>query len=76
MQLLKSVLRKILGVLLVALGIVGLFLPVLQGVILILLGLYLLGVRPRWLRQRVAAWKARHHKKPANASPEPPFPPA
>ncbi len=75
MRLLKGVLRTIFGVLLIALGVVGLFLPILQGILLILLGLYLLGIRPQWLRQRVAAWKARH-KKPTNASPEPPIPPA
>ncbi|MEK6942522.1 MAG: PGPGW domain-containing protein [Nanoarchaeota archaeon] len=36
-------LKKILGVCLIILGVVGLFLPILQGVLLIFAGLLLLG---------------------------------
>ncbi|GBC85887.1 hypothetical protein HRbin11_02346 [bacterium HR11] len=47
-------LRRILGVIVLLAGIAGLFLPVLQGILLIVLGLYLLGIQPpRWVRDRL-----------------------
>ena len=59
----------ILGWALIALGVVGLFLPVLQGVLFILLGLYVLSreskTARRWLehlRSRHPAVDARLHK--------------
>lgn len=33
------------GITLIGIGIVGLFLPILQGVLLILLGLFLMGIK-------------------------------
>jgi hypothetical protein len=36
--------RKVLGVLIIILGIIGLFVPFIQGILLILLGLGLLGI--------------------------------
>jgi len=42
-HLFMNSIHKVLGVILVLLGIAGLFLPFLQGVLLILLGLALLG---------------------------------
>lgn len=47
-------LRRVAGAILLLAGIAGLFLPVLQGVLLIALGLYLLGIQPpRWVRERL-----------------------
>ena len=50
-----KILKKIAGVTLIALGIIGLFLPILQGVLLILAGLFLLGIEKKqikgWLRK-------------------------
>ena len=40
-----KILKKIGGVLLIILGIIGLFLPILQGVLMIAAGLLLLGVK-------------------------------
>jgi uncharacterized membrane protein YbaN (DUF454 family) len=61
------VLRNIAGVLLVLLGIVGLVLPILQGVLFLVLGLTLIDVPQkqavhRWLqRWRWYRWLARKH---------------
>ncbi len=62
------VLRNVGGVLLLLLGVVGLFLPVLQGVLFLVLGLALIDVPQkrqlhRWLqRYRWYRWIAtRHH---------------
>ena len=54
--------RKIIGILLIMGGIVGLFLPFLQGVAMILGGLVLLGNKPaeQWLvrmREQFKAWR-------------------
>ncbi len=38
--------KKILGVLLIITGVIGLFLPFLQGIAMILLGVFLLGGKP------------------------------
>jgi len=38
-------LKKIAGMILVSIGIIGLFLPLIQGILLILAGLFLLGIR-------------------------------
>lgn len=38
----KKLLKKAAGILLVVLGVIGLFLPVLQGMLMILLGLLLM----------------------------------
>ena len=42
-----------LGVGLLILGVIGLFLPVLQGILFLALGLYLLGLRFPWLERRL-----------------------
>ncbi|MBL7107833.1 MAG: hypothetical protein ISS38_00830 [Candidatus Cloacimonetes bacterium] len=39
----KKTIKKIFGVFLILLGIVGLFLPILQGILLIVAGLTILG---------------------------------
>jgi len=39
-----KILKRILGGILIALGIIGLFLPILQGILLILAGLFLLEI--------------------------------
>ena len=48
-------LKKILGVCLIILGIIGLFLPFLQGILLIIAGLLLIGVKKKtingWIRK-------------------------
>ena len=56
LQTTKTVLKKIGAVCCILLGIVGLFLPFLQGILLILLGLVMLGVIEkkdieRWLER-------------------------
>jgi hypothetical protein len=48
-------LRRIAGVLVLLAGIAGLFLPILQGILLIALGLHLLGIQPPlWVRERLS----------------------
>lgn len=51
-----------LGWLLVALGIIGLFLPILQGIILIVIGLYLLSFYSPWVQERVDKAKVKYPK--------------
>lgn len=38
-----KLMRKILGIIIIIIGIAGLFLPILQGIALIMFGLWLLG---------------------------------
>ena len=47
-----KILKKIAGVILIILGIIGLFLPILQGILLIFAGLLLLGVKT----EQIKAW--------------------
>ena len=51
-----KILKKAAGILLIILGIIGLFLPILQGILLILAGLFLLGIKTddikKWLRKK------------------------
>ncbi len=54
---LRKILRIALGVFCVLLGVAGLFLPILQGILFLLIGFYLLSreipwVRRQWLRLR------------------------
>jgi uncharacterized membrane protein YbaN (DUF454 family) len=62
-KLVWRVLRLTAGWSLIAVGIVGLFLPFLQGILLIVSGLAVLSTESRWakvLLQRFSAWmKAR-----------------
>lgn len=63
-------LRRIAGAIILLAGIAGLFLPVLQGILLIVLGLYLLGIQPpRWVRERL------HKIRRSPTSPATPPPP-
>jgi uncharacterized membrane protein YbaN (DUF454 family) len=61
----KRIAVLVIGWLLVAFGVVGLFLPVLQGVLFILLGLWVLSIESetahRWLQRA----RARHPKADA-----------
>ena len=59
------IVRIVAGALLIAVGIVGLFLPLLQGILFIVLGLGLLSVdipALRRLRDRLKQW---HHERRA-----------
>lgn len=47
----KRVVRLVLGWTCLVLGVIGLFVPILQGVLLILLGLALLSRDSRWARR-------------------------
>jgi len=53
--------RRGLGGFLLVLGVPGLLLPVLQGVLFIVLGLYLLSLDSRWFRKKLAGWTRRNH---------------
>lgn len=53
-------LRKIFGVLLIIGGVIGLFLPILQGVAMILAGIALLGGKPAVRRCRRLAMRVLH----------------
>lgn len=49
-----KILKNIAGVALISVGIIGLFLPIIQGVLLIIAGLFLMGIRiddvKKWLK--------------------------
>ena len=54
--------RLVLGYACIVVGIIGLFLPILQGVLFLLLGLSLLGADSAWARRRrdqLRLWFAR-----------------
>ena len=40
-----KILKNMAGVTLIGIGIIGLFLPIVQGVLLIIAGLYLMGIK-------------------------------
>ena len=46
-----KILKNMAGITLIGIGIVGLFLPILQGVLLILAGLLLMGVKKDQIRK-------------------------
>jgi len=48
------------GWLFVLLGVLGLFLPVLQGILFLAVGVYLLSLESRTVRRRVDHYRARH----------------
>ncbi len=54
--------RLFLGWCLVALGIVGLFVPILQGVLLILLGLWVLSIDSPWAHRCILKLRLRFPK--------------
>lgn len=64
MSLLKAALYRILkltlGWALVLLGIVGLFLPILQGVLFLALGFALLSAESQWVRQKSELFMSRY----------------
>ena len=47
-----KILKKAAGIILVGIGIIGLFVPILQGILLILAGLFLLGIKT----DKIVAW--------------------
>ncbi|MBL6934778.1 MAG: hypothetical protein ISR48_05140 [Alphaproteobacteria bacterium] len=59
---LRRLLLRILGYALLALGVAGLFLPILQGVLFFLLGLFVLAVEEPWAG-RLLERLERHHPK-------------
>lgn len=50
-----KILKRILGIILVGLGIVGIFVPIIQGILLILAGLFLLEIKvediKKWIKR-------------------------
>lgn len=56
----KKLLRISLGLIFLFLGIIGLFLPVLQGILFLLLALYLLSPHWPWARQWQKKLQARY----------------
>lgn len=46
-----KILKNMAGITLIGFGIIGLFLPILQGVLLILAGLLLMGVKKEQIRK-------------------------
>lgn len=59
--------RIIAGFALVGLGVIGLFLPVLQGILFIMAGLLLLAREFHWAR-RLLDWVRRKREQPETAS--------
>jgi uncharacterized membrane protein YbaN (DUF454 family) len=56
----KRTVVLVIGWTLVALGVVGLALPFLQGVLMIVLGLYVLSRESAWAKRRLHELRARH----------------
>ena len=52
-----KILKKILGVILIIIGIIGIFLPILQGVLMIIAGLFLLGVKKEKIKKWISKLK-------------------
>lgn len=52
--------KKVLGIILIVLGIIGLFLPFLQGIAMILVGIALLGGKPAIRRCKRLAMRLLH----------------
>ncbi len=47
-----SIFKKIFGILIIIVGIIGLFLPIIQGLLLIGIGLLLMGVK----KEQIKGW--------------------
>jgi len=54
--------RTVAGFCLIILGIIGLFVPILQGVLLILLGLWVLSLDSRWAHRCILKLRLRFPK--------------
>ena len=52
-----KIFKKIAGIILIIIGIIGLFLPILQGVLLIIAGMLLLGVKKEQIKKWVKKLK-------------------
>ena len=46
-----KIFKKIAGVILIIIGIIGLFLPIIQGILLIIGGLFLLGIKKEQIKK-------------------------
>ncbi len=64
-KIIVSPLKKIAGIILILVGILGLFLPFLQGVVMIVAGVILLGDRrlSNWLKHKLDVFKRYFRKK-------------
>lgn len=53
------IVKRIIGVILIVTGIVGIFLPFIQGLLLVAVGIYLVGNHKliNWLKQNIVLWK-------------------
>jgi len=58
-ETLGRLLRRVFGVLFLIAGIAGLFLPVLQGILFLLIGALLLAGESIWVRRKIAGLKKR-----------------
>ena len=52
--------RRVLGVCFLLLGVAGLFLPVLQGILFLIIGTLLLAGESIWVRRKIAGLKTRY----------------
>jgi len=71
-RLIWRILRLTAGWALIAVGVVGLFLPILQGFLFILSGLAILSTESRWARrvlERLSALRKSWRKKKSEGSP-------
>lgn len=57
---LRRLATLVLGWFLIGIGVIGLFVPILQGVLLILLGLYVLSRESDWARRLLHRFRDRH----------------
>lgn len=58
----KETVKLILGWIFVVLGVIGLFLPVLQGILFLMIGLVLLSGKCRWVKQILKKLKDKYPK--------------
>lgn len=49
--------KKVVGVILIIFGIIGLFLPILQGILMIIAGLSLIGVKKNTIKKYIKKFK-------------------
>jgi hypothetical protein len=52
--------RRVLGVFFLIVGIAGLFLPILQGILLLIIGILLLAGESIWVRRKIVSLKTRY----------------